>query len=122
MPPMKPVAIVDDDATILAALSSLLRSAGYTVLTFPSAETFLADETETRIACLITDIQMPGGMSGLALRERVAARAASVPVILMSGLVDEATRDRARASGALAFLQKPVDSTLLLDHLDRLAL
>jgi len=120
VPNIKPVAIVDDDKAVLSALSSLLRSFGYAVLTFASAEAFLAQANLSGICCLITDVQMPGGMNGLELQAALAAQAISLPVILMSGLIDETLRTRAYASGAVAFMQKPVDSDSLMACIDPL--
>lgn len=120
MAPVKPIAIVDDDKAVLSALSSLLRSFGYAVLTFASAEIFLAQADLLGLCCLITDMQMPGGMNGLELQAALAARAISLPVILMSGLLDETIKSRAYESGVIAFMPKPVDSDRLIAYLQPL--
>src|SRR5947207_11348233 len=68
----KMVAVVDDDDSFRAALQRLLRSAGFTVRSFASAEEFLASGQLNETGCLITDIRMPG-MSGLDLQAKLNA-------------------------------------------------
>lgn len=112
------VAVVDDDRSIRTALSSLLRSAGYDVALFDTAEAFLAANAAGAPACLITDIQMPG-MGGLALIERIAATAPDLPVIVITAFPEDALRRRALDAGAIAFLGKPFDANLLLATIER---
>ena len=61
------IAIVDDDHVVCEAMKSLVRSLGYNVSTFGSAEEFLNSEQISRTSCLITDLHMPG-LSGLDLQ------------------------------------------------------
>ncbi|MGF7151778.1 FixJ family two-component response regulator [Sphingomonas zeicaulis] len=112
------VAVVDDDRSIRTALSSLLRSAGYDVALFETAEAFLEADVAGRPACLITDIQMPG-MGGLALIERIAALWPDLPVIVITAFPEDALRRRALDAGAAAFLSKPFDANLLLATIER---
>nr|WP_280141980.1 response regulator [Methylobacterium sp. yr668] len=112
------MAIVDDDSAVLSALSSLVRSIGYVALTFSSAEAFLAHPDLSNVTVLISDIQMPGGISGFELQEGLRSRHLSIPTVLMTGLSDEAIRERARESGAWKFMQKPVDSDALIECLE----
>lgn len=115
----KIVAIVDDDAAVLSALSSLVRSIGFVALTFSSAEAFLAHPDLPGVTILISDIQMPGGINGFELQEWLRLRHLSIPTVLMTGLSDEATRERALGSGAWKFMLKPVDSDALIECLER---
>ena len=112
------VAVVDDDTTVLSALSSLMRSVDYGVLTYGSAEAFLASPDIDRVCCLISDIQMPGGMNGFELQGAVSDRGFRLPVVLMTGLLTDAIGARARISGAVACLQKPIDSEILVEHVE----
>ena len=66
------VAIVDDDDSVRGTLQELLRSAGFPSRAFESAEAFLGSGHQQEMACLITDIRMPG-MSGLELQARLNA-------------------------------------------------
>ena len=112
------VAVVDDDVTVLSGLSSVLRSSGYRVLTFTSAEAFLSAPEVRKFCCVISDIQMPGGMNGFELRQALWTRARDLPVVLMTGEATEAARVRALEIEASGFIEKPVDSEALIELLE----
>jgi FixJ family two-component response regulator len=61
------VSIIDDDGSVRAATDNLVRSLGYVVHTFASAEEFLASPHLHDTSCVIADVQMPT-MSGLELQ------------------------------------------------------
>ena len=113
MQPSKIVAIVDDDATVLSALSSLIRSLGVCALTCLTGESLLADPQLSRVAFLISDIQIAGGMNGFELLAALQARRLRIPSVLITGAPTQEAEAQARISGALALLPKPVDSDLL---------
>ena len=100
------VSIIDDDASVRAAMESLVRSLGFVAFVFKSAEDFLRSPRVDDSACLITDVQMPG-MSGLDLQDRLIAQGNRVPIILITAFPEQTIRNRAQARGALAFLEKP---------------
>jgi two-component system response regulator FixJ len=106
------IGIVDDDASVLRALSRLLGGAGFAVKAFSSAEKFLALEHPESIKCLVLDIQMPG-LSGFELQERLAETDVSIPIIFITAHDDVLTRERAR-KGGVAYLPKPFDAHSLL--------
>ena len=112
------IAIVDDDEALREAMKSLVRSLGYGVSTFGSAEEFLKSEQVSDISCLITDLQMPG-LSGLDLQDLLIARGHRFPIIFITGFPDENVRARAMKAGAVAFLTKPVNADQLLGYLDK---
>lgn len=112
------IAVVDDDPSIRSALSSLLRSIGYTVGLFDSAEAFLESLKGGSPACLLTDIQMPG-MGGLELQASMGKDHPTVPVLVMTAFPDPAVRERALANGATCFLAKPFDADELLSCVRR---
>ncbi|PTQ10278.1 two-component system response regulator [Sphingomonas oleivorans] len=101
------IAIVDDDKAVLDAMSSFIRSLGYRVRTFQSGKAFLDHEGIGEIACLFTDIQMPG-LSGFELHDIVRLNRPAIPVVLMTALADASVRARALSSGARCFLEKPI--------------
>ena len=111
------VSIVDDDESVRAAMSSLVRSLGYESCAFCSAEEFLTSPRLHDASCLITDVQMQG-MSGLELQGELAVRRPDMPVILITAFAEERIRKRAEAAGAVAFFSKPVDSHALIECLD----
>ena len=112
------IAIVDDDPSVRRALHRLVRSAGYTVQTFASAQEFLDSLPERRAACLVLDIHLDG-MSGFDLQERLAADGVGIPVILITAHDDAPTRQRIGRSGAAGHLWKPVDEQELLGAIRR---
>jgi FixJ family two-component response regulator len=108
------ITVVDDDASVRESISSLLRSVGYAVNEFGSAEEFVASATLGQTDCLITDVRMPG-MSGLELQRRLALSHPRLPVILMTAhAADEEVRLRALKDGAVEYLFKPLDEETLL--------
>jgi len=116
--PQGMIAIVDDDEALREAMRSLVRSLGYGVSTFGSAEEFLNSEQVSDTSCLITDLHMPG-LSGLDLQDRLIARGHRIPVIFITGFPNDSVRARAMKAGALAFLIKPINCNQLVDHLEK---
>jgi FixJ family two-component response regulator len=107
------ISVVDDDESVRLAMSSLVRSLGYQVREFASAEGFLASPLRHETACLIADVQMPG-MSGLDLQDALLARNEVVPIIFITAFPVDRIRRRAEAAGAVGFLSKPIDSQLII--------
>lgn len=107
------VQLVDDDADVRRALTRLLASAGLPVRAFASAEEFLATAELANAACLVLDLRMPGA-SGLDLQAALAARGVDLPILFLSGQGDVRSSVSAMKSGAVDFLQKPVDEGELL--------
>ena len=107
------VAVVDDDFSVRRGLGRLLRSAGYRVETFSSAQEFLARNGSVQPACLVLDVSMPG-QSGLQVHEALRADGYEIPVIFITGHGDVATAARAMKAGAAEFLSKPFDDEVLL--------
>jgi FixJ family two-component response regulator len=110
------IAIVDDDEAIREAFSDLLHVMGCSCQVFDRAEAFLAADGPNRFDCLITDIRMPG-ISGLELLERLKAMGSTIPMIVVTSFDDPLSRSRALASGAHAYLTKPVTDDVLLQSL-----
>jgi FixJ family two-component response regulator len=100
------ISIVDDDVWVREATASYVRSRGYPVAAFASAEDFLQSDDIDRTTCVVLDIQLPG-LSGFDLQRELRASGRTTPVIFITALADEAVRTRAMASGAVAFLRKP---------------
>lgn len=105
---MKPVWIVDDDASIRWVLEKALRKAEIDCRLFESAnEAMRALQSETP-QVLVSDIRMPG-QSGLELLEQVKARLPELPVIIMTGFSDLDSAVSAFQGGAFEYLSKPFD-------------
>lgn len=112
------VYVVEDDASLRNAVSRLLRSAQYRVLTFESAEAFYRSECKTRPGCLLLDIRLPG-ISGFELQVRLLDSGIRMPVIFITGQDRAGMEDYARQLGASAYLRKPVDEEILLGEIRR---
>ncbi len=108
------ISIVDDDDGVRRSLDGLVRSLGYKVAAFSSAESFLASDHARSCQCVISDVQMPGGMSGFDLTREIVVRGYALPVILISAFADEKAQSLARDAGALHLLKKPFDGEALV--------
>jgi FixJ family two-component response regulator len=115
-PPL--IAIVDDDAGVRGSVDSLLRSAGMRGMGFPDALDLLSRGVEDQLACIVTDLHMPG-MSGIELQAEMARRGWRPPLIMMTAYPTDAERAQALAGGARAFLTKPIDPDALLAAIEQ---
>jgi FixJ family two-component response regulator len=112
------ISIVDDDAAMREALVGLVRSLGYEVRDFASAEDFLASSDLGQFSCAITDIQMPG-MNGFELKRELNTRHGSLPVIMITARAEPGIEEKAMSSGATCFLHKPFEAQTLVSCLQR---
>lgn len=117
MGPNEMVYIVDDDARVGEALSTLLRANGKNVRIFTSGRDFLDFERNDSCACLILDLKMPG-LDGLKVQELISAET-TIPVIFITGRGDIPSTVRAMKRGAIDFLTKPIDEAALLACIER---
>ena len=111
------ISVIDDDASVRAATNNLLRSHGYTVHTFASAEEFLRSAHLNDTSCVIADVQMPV-MSGPDLLALMRAQSYRAPFIFITAFPDESVRARALKAGAIGFLAKPFAGPTLIKCLD----
>jgi FixJ family two-component response regulator len=100
------VYVVDDDASVREATSSLIRSIGLEVKTFASADAFLAQPLSDRPSCLVLDVRLPG-LSGLELQRELGVRQHALPIVFITGHGDIPMSVRAMKAGAVEFLPKP---------------
>ena len=107
------IAIVDDDPSAREGLSSLIRSAGFQVEIFASAQEFLARPGAKVPSCLVLDLQLPG-LSGLDLQKRMAEVGLEIPIVFLTGHGNIPASVQAMKAGAVEFLTKPFDERKLL--------
>jgi FixJ family two-component response regulator len=107
------IAIVDDDLSVREGLETLIRSAGWRVETFASAQEFLARPRDEAPSCLILDLQLPG-LSGLDLQKRMAELELEIPIVFLTGHGNIPASVQAMKAGAVEFLTKPFDEKDLL--------
>jgi FixJ family two-component response regulator len=117
MPSMPLIALVDDDDALRTSLDNLLRSVGFRVQGFASAEAFLQAPPAPETACLLLDVRLPG-MNGLELQRQLGAAHGSLPIIFVTAYADEDVRARALAAGAVAVLSKPCREADLLQAIE----
>jgi len=107
------VFIIDDDASVRTSLKRLLRSAGFEVETFATAELFLEREHYDGIGCLVLDVRMPG-ISGIDLQDELSKADYSMPIVFITGHGNIPMGVQAMKKGAVDFLAKPFDDEELL--------
>jgi len=112
--PKAAVFVVDDDMSVREALGALLRSVGFAVETFASAQAFLARPQSDLPGCLVLDVGLPD-LSGLDLQQRMADMKMQIPIVFITGSGDVPTSVRAMKAGAVEFLMKPFGERDLLD-------
>ena len=107
------ISVVDDDESVRDSTMALLRSAGYVVRTFESAERFLESGAVDGTGCLILDVRMTG-MDGLELQRRLGVGSRRIPVIFVTSHDDAAVQRRAIEGGAVEFFCKPYNPSALM--------
>jgi FixJ family two-component response regulator len=121
MPEVTPmVFVVEDDSSVREALAGLIRSAGWNVEVYVSADEFLARPRADGPSCLVLDVGLPG-LSGLDLQSRMAQLHHDIPIVFITGHADIPMSVRAMKAGAVEFLTKPFIDQDLLDGI-RLAI
>ncbi|MGH7899151.1 MAG: response regulator transcription factor [Candidatus Binatia bacterium] len=114
--PRPTVYVVDDDPALCAACRSLIESVGLPVETYLTAKEFLERFDPERAGCLVLDIRMPD-MTGIQLQRELNARKVTLPIIFTTAYADVPTAVRAMRKGAYDFVQKPIDSEILLERI-----
>ncbi|AXB76657.1 response regulator transcription factor [Novosphingobium sp. P6W] len=108
------VHVIDDDPCIREALDGLFRAVGYPVRTFGATVDFVASGHHHSCGCLVLDVFL-SGLNGLDFLAQFAGKAASMPVILMTGRADIPMAVRGVKAGAIDFLPKPFAVRDMLD-------
>jgi FixJ family two-component response regulator len=114
------VAVIDDDNSVRSSLARAIKTAGIEVASFSSAQEFLDDPCLNQIDCAVTDVRMPG-IDGLALQKVLAQTQPHLSLVFITGQGDIPMGIKAMKSGAVDFLEKPVDRKALLEAVGRAA-
>ena len=112
------VVVVDDDPSVLRALSRLIQTAGFKVLAFDRPSALLASAIPSANACMVVDIGLPE-MNGNELCSALTASGRGLPAILITGRDDSATQRLIKGAHPIAVLFKPVDERALCDAITR---
>ena len=108
------VFIIDDDASVRAALEDLLGSIGLKVQSFATVQEFLDISRPDVAGCIVLDVRLPG-TSGLEFQRLLAKSNMGLPIIFISGHSDIAISVQAMKLGAIEFLTKPLREQELVD-------
>jgi FixJ family two-component response regulator len=107
------VFVIDDDPEVRDGLDRLLRSEGWRVQAFASAQDFLDAAVAQGPGCILLDVDMPG-MTGPQLHAHLPETGVGLPVIYLTGRCSVSISVQAMKNGALDFLEKPIDADALL--------
>jgi FixJ family two-component response regulator len=107
------VCVIDDDEDVVRAVRRLLRSAGFAIDTFASAEEFLDPGNQARPDCLVLDVHLRG-LSGFDLQDLLEASGRSIPIVFVTAHDDTGTRERAQRAPTSGYLAKPFEDRSLL--------
>jgi FixJ family two-component response regulator len=111
-PARRSVLLLDDDPSVRRDLGELFRLAGYAVRPFATARELMAYRRPEGPACLVLDVMLPDA-NGLDVQRHLAKTDPDLPVVLITGHMDDTLRERALGSGAFAFLAKPLEWSAL---------
>ena len=112
------VAIIEDDPSLRTSLVRLLRAHGYACETCDSAEKLLDRITISQANCVLIDINLGSGLSGIELCKHLKALGQSLNVIVMTGVDIQQNEKAAMMAGANAYLHKPFSSHTLIDAIE----
>lgn len=114
--PMPTVYLVDDDASVLKLLQTMVATVGVEAQAYASAQSFLAAYRPTANECLVCDIRMPG-IDGIELQRRLLDLGATIPIIFLTGFAEVGIAVEAMKQGAFDFLEKPFSAQALLSKI-----
>jgi two-component system, LuxR family, response regulator FixJ len=117
MPADRLVYLVDDDDAIRRSASFMLKTSGYRVETYVSGIAFLKEARNAEAGCVLLDVRMPE-MDGLEVQKELKSRGIDLPVIVMTGHGDVSVAVEAMKAGAVDFIEKPFEKSVLLAALD----
>ncbi|MCA9120001.1 MAG: response regulator transcription factor [Planctomycetaceae bacterium] len=112
--PTAKVFVVDDDPQVRRSIEQLVRSVGMNVVSYASAEEFLASKLDNAAGCLVTDVRMPG-MNGLDLQAHLLESNFPLPIIVITGYAEVPMAVQSLKAGAFDFIQKPYRPRALIE-------
>lgn len=111
------VHLVDDDEAIRRSVGFALKTSGFQVRVYQSGNEILKTASDLEPGCILLDIRMPG-MDGLEVQEALKSKGIALPVIIMTGHGDVSLAVRAMKAGAIDFIEKPFEKTVLLSAIE----
>jgi DNA-binding response OmpR family regulator len=115
------VAVIEDDPSLRTSLARLLRAKGYACETCASAEEFLDGFATSKANCLLIDIDLGSGLSGIELCKRLRELGRSLNIVVMTGVDIRQNEIKAIEAGCNAYLHKPFSPHTLIDAIEKRA-
>ena len=112
------VHLVDDEDAIRRSVGFMLKTAGFVVRPFATGVELLRQARSLEPGCILLDIRMPE-MDGLEVLSALNDRGFALPVVIMTGHGDISIAVRAMKAGAVDFIEKPFEKSVLLAALDQ---
>ncbi|PDT36667.1 MULTISPECIES: response regulator FixJ [Sinorhizobium] len=112
------VHIVDDEEPVRKSLAFMLTMNGYAVKVHESAASFLDFAPNIRDGILVTDLRMPD-ISGVGLIRQLGLKKIKIPAIVITGHGDVPMAVEAMRAGALDFIEKPFEDSLIVEAIER---
>ena len=104
------VFVIDDDAAVRDSIAALVELRGCNVETFATAEGFLERYIQDEPGCVVTDLHIENGMTGIELQVALTERGCSIPVIVISAYANVSNAVQAMHNGAVTLLEKNCSS------------
>jgi len=114
----KIVYLVDDEEAIRRSAGFMLRTSGHKVEAFASGDELLKAVRDLEPGCILLDIRMPG-MDGMEVQQALNDRGIAMPVVIMTGHGDITLAVRAMKAGAVDFIEKPFEKSVLMSALEQ---
>lgn len=111
------VHIIDDDEAVRRSTGFMLKASGFCVKTYDSGDAFLKDARNAEPGCILLDVRMPG-MDGLEVQDKLRAHGITMPVIILTGHGDIAIAVKAMKAGAIDFIEKPFEKSVLVEAIN----
>ncbi len=114
------ILVIEDSDAIRQMIETLVSSRGHEVEAVPSGAKGLESAIARPPDAILLDLMLPGGLDGFEVcrKLREAEETKGVPIIIISALTDEASKQRALEAGASAYYTKPFSPTALLKELE----
>jgi two-component system response regulator FixJ len=109
--------IIDDEEAVRRSAGFMLKTSGFAVETWPSGTAFLKEVRHAAEGCILLDVRMPE-MDGLEVQQALNERGVAMPVIVLTGHGDISIAVRAMKAGAVDFIEKPFEKSVLLDAIE----
>lgn len=116
--PQRLVHLVDDDESVRRSTGFMLKTSGFQVRSYASGTQLLKETKALEAGCILLDIRMPG-MDGLEVQQLLKDAGIALPVIIMTGHGDVPLSVKAMKAGAVDFIEKPFEKSVLLSALEQ---